>query len=530
MRVWALAALLVVAWAAERVHAHGGGGFRDPSGGVPPGLREPPDPPPPSTGWKSWNDWWRENREPVLQRKARLLADPTIEFGPGAPPSPVRIRRLERARDRAVLPALRHVLLIRVTPWELKSAVLRSLGRCGGPEDAELLVECASKARPGSAERLATLAALARVRVEDRAPVLECAWQMLRGSMRSTGDGVAANLVLGLQGDGTTSRELIAFLRTEQLPEAVSQAVVLALGLIGDPVAREPLESLALEPHPSGLRACALRSLGMIGSDESIPVLLRTFKPTEASEQVLSAAALALGEFPSARHAFPILESCARDFAKRPQLSHCAILALGRLDHPGVVRILLSILEKSKWNADDFAAIALGMRVSRAFRRDRVDDEERARIEKAFAAARKRRSAPSRWLAGILSRNSIETIIRNELGFRLGKEFPPSTVAALASPGSVDVKRLLRDPFYERFDYDTFRAPLDAAGQTAEPTAIPFLVEVLLDPSRSPAQRAAAADALGRIADVRPIDPFVRLRLRSPFPADLLGLDQPAWN
>lgn len=104
------------------------------------------------------------------------------------------------------------------------------------------------------------------------------------------------------------------------------------------------------------------------------------------------------------------------------------------------------------------------------------------------------------------------------------------STCALASFRQSEVPLLLSEPFFGTFDRRDIQSPLVAAGHTTDPTSIPFLIEVLLDTRRSEEQRVAAADALGRLGDVRLLDPFVRLRLDSPFPAGHLGLDQPAWN
>ena len=277
MRVWVLAALLVVAWAAERVHAHGGGGFRGPSGGVPPGLRDPPEPgppPPQSAGWKYFRYWWSENRETILDRKARLLADPTRTFVPGTPPSPTRVRRLERTRDRAILPVLRRFLAQESTPPRARLAALRSLGRCGGSQEAALLIDLIDRTEEGASEELHTaLVALGRVRAEDSGRLYRCAFRVLRDPMRTARTRVAAAVALGLQGDAGVSRQLVALLRNEPLPREVKHAVVLAIGWIGDPAARQTLEVLAhglplrSRIFDERLRACAAHALGLIGDD-----------------------------------------------------------------------------------------------------------------------------------------------------------------------------------------------------------------------------------------------------------------------
>lgn len=576
MRVWALAALVVAALTASRVHAHGCGQFRGPPGEVPPGLREPtdpdpPPPPPPYAGWKSWEAWWFENREPILQRKARLLADPSFEFGPGAPPSALRIRRLERARDRAILPVLTRLLLDTATPATIRVALLRSLGRCGGAREAAMLIAAVQADTLPTGMRHTALVALGRVRVENSAPVRACVWRVLRDSMRPSQDRVAAALVLGIHANAQTSGELRFLLDSVPLPRDVSQAVIVALGVIGDPTSRRPLESLARGlpvrgrlPDPE-LRACAAQALGRLGSNCSIPLLVELLGPNRAPDQVAGAIALALGSYPQAEHAVPILRELALSHAKRPRVAHCAMMALARFDHPEVVPTLTAVVANGEWGAREIAALALGMRVARQYGRGNVRTDELSSIHAALRAAtlRDRGVWPlsralardpqvrgeledllvlctchkkfARYLAEAAEilgspRNSLIQILEARVRANPAAYSTISSSRALASFGKSEVAPLLREPFLETYDRKNIRAPLDAAGYAMDPRSIPFLIEVLLDIRRSPEQRAAAADALGRIGDVRPLDPFVRLRLRSPFPVNFLGLYKRAWN
>jgi HEAT repeat protein len=271
-----------------------------------------------------------------------------------------------------------------------------------------------------------------------------------------------------------------------------------------------------------------------------------------------------LGEFPHARQVALVLQELALDHSNRPQVAQCATLALGRFEHPEVVPTLISVLENGDWQAFDFAALALAGRVARDFRRDSVRPAEVSRIRTALREATKlnqytkgivlalardpgigrdisklsRRRFGSRLhqfqseVAEILGerRPEIMQILEDQFRTIPGTDLTVASVRAFASLGAIDFNKRLRDPFLESYDYDSIRAPLDAAGYTADPIAVPFLIDVLLDSKRSCGQRTAAADALGRIGDVRLMDPFVRLRLRSPFPVGFLGFDEPAWN
>jgi HEAT repeat protein len=142
--------------------------------------------------------------------------------------------------------------------------------------------------------------------------------------------------------------------------ERVRQVVAEALGRSKDPGASSLLvEALGTEPAENVLRAI-LQSLGTIADPASIPGILESLKrePRPRTDDGLTIGLETLLRFPGAAALKAVTTVLETEFPEDVQAD--AVLALGRIDHPDAVPLLLKQLSSSSLHRRRNAARALG--------------------------------------------------------------------------------------------------------------------------------------------------------------------------
>lgn len=117
----------------------------------------------------------------------------------------------------------------------------------------------------------------------------------------------------------------------------------LALGIIGDPRALEPLRAAAAEDRDRDLSLQAAMGLGLLGDARAVDDLVRVISDPDRSQYVLGSAAIALGTMGDERAIAPLC-AIVRDGKRYPDLTRAlAVVALGRIgdrrDVPSLARL-----------------------------------------------------------------------------------------------------------------------------------------------------------------------------------------------
>lgn len=164
-----------------------------------------------------------------------------------------------------------------------------------------------------------------------------------------------AALALGEIGKERASTLLIQRLRDTE--KDVRYSSILALGLIGDEKAVDPLlEILEIEENSGiqdpmkkdmGIRKNAIVSLGELGSNRSEETLIKILKNEEEKEEIRIASAKALGKTGSSR-AVKALVSVVEDEKAGQELRTAALLAFGETDNMEAAEVLIEYLDDAK--------------------------------------------------------------------------------------------------------------------------------------------------------------------------------------
>lgn len=324
-----------------------------------------------------------EASDEALRELVSLLQDRRLDAALKAHAA-VALARLDGGSRSEALPVLQSTFAHRDTDDLVRAACAAALGRLARGHDGASLDALLAEAAGGrhEATRQAARMALAEVGLRDLqagglAPGLhERLGRLLVAGMRGEtahADRPWAALAAGLYaaGGGPLAGELrrqLLVLLDEQRDVEVRSAVLLALGLAGEPAAIPALrEDFARPADPAlrgyaavalgllgdrdsadGLRAAcadpacepALREqlavgLGLLGDPQVVPALLAVLEAAEVHEASI-AAARALGRLGD-RAAIPALVRLARDASGRPVTRGMAVVALGLLGERGAL-------------------------------------------------------------------------------------------------------------------------------------------------------------------------------------------------
>lgn len=362
--------------ATEEVRAHGGMYF-GPTPGLPPGLGGPntggpgtpgPSGPGPVTGggggggffagsrknlgasYTGWDTWWRLNKHPYLNLRARLASRYTVtglgRDGQGADPAAaneVSARpSFVELKDR-VIPLLKK-LLAEDDPDIVDSAVL-ALARVTPAAEAALVF-------PELKDALAH-----KERSVKQSAIL---------ALGVLGDAAAAPLLLEIVQDTGAGRKLLRI--THEVDEVQRAMAAVALGLLSHQDAIDPLRAIAARTPDAkiDLRAGSILGLGLFGTGafEIVPFLSEQLDDARTSELVRAQIPVALGRLGEpARPLLPALLELTESRKTRDLLRQSCVVALGRLAAPEDAEVVETLFRLVARSSDEgtrhFAMIAI---------------------------------------------------------------------------------------------------------------------------------------------------------------------------
>jgi HEAT repeat protein len=322
----------------------------------------------------------------------------------------------------------------------------------------------------------------------------------------------------------------------------------MALGMTGDPYVRELLEEtllrgrLAGRPATPAERACAAWALGRLGHPRSLAPVVEAISrpaPTPVRASFLTAAgALARDRDPAEREA---AVDALRKYLRKPDdpvNAGLACIALGRMGGEDALRVLLPLAERGKATLRPFAAIAVGLAAGRGalekswhnravnalarVTRRAKDCESRAAVLLARGLARDPTAVPE--LIPLVA-DEGDPLVRARACEALGligdasEAVTGALLKALRDQGAPDVRASAARGFallHDKVATQLLRheaatatgvvqvAAIDALGHHGDRAALAQLAEMLRDKRSSAEARAAAARALGRIANPAP--------------------------
>ncbi len=175
---------------------------------------------------------------------------------------------------------------------------------------------------------------------------LRDAWTDAEGSAPKMRGAFAVSL--GLAQDPLAPPDLLASLDVGS--ERLRGQIALALGMIGDDAAREPVLDLLQNDSSREVRLRAAMSVGLMGEARAVPLLVDVLRTREESQYVLGSTALALGRIGDSRALTPLLEIANGE--KFPDLTRAlAVVALGQIGDREQVPALAEFLRDMNYRA-----------------------------------------------------------------------------------------------------------------------------------------------------------------------------------
>ncbi len=163
-------------------------------------------------------------------------------------------------------------------------------------------------------------------------------------------------LALGMLGDRRpeTVELLVRILEDRGLDRNLRGKAALALGLIGDPAAREPIRRTLREREDRALRVDTATAAGLLGDSGAVPLLVRVLNDRKASQFTLGSTVLALGrigDVHAVRALLEILEP-GRKNGTFPDLTRAlAVIAVGQITDRRPLRVLHRISRDVNYRA-----------------------------------------------------------------------------------------------------------------------------------------------------------------------------------
>ncbi len=590
-------------------------------GGPPPttppdgGHGTPPDsgPPPPgptqggggrsrtqaSLTYESWRFWWAFNNDDILNLRRET-------GGVITDTSPLAMGRGDRENRRDAR---------RPTEWEVVHSVLPALLRCidardhedvhggaiiaaakmGGSNLVPLLEDVIWNRRTnGRGERMdygpqaresAVLALGLLPRLDDtsRAVVRRILLDAVADDALRTRERTWAAVSLGLRQDAEAVTALLDLLARRYPDDNVPAGIVVGLGLIGDPRAREDLEEIFVRAQfrgrdvPARVRPFAGYALGKLGDPAALPAVLKVLGSRRSSALVTRSAAVAAGALGERADAALKADAVAailralRGSSDDATTRDFSLIALGRIGTTPALLALLEEAENGRHGSRPFAALGLSTHV---FYADRaagdgsgapVDAALRRRIVEKLAQISGRVKDAETRAAFLLARGLVkdksaldeliqvvtrpgDTTLRGFACVALGligdarDEVKDALRTALAERTDVDLRRdaatglgLLRDAgtvphlldqLKEASSFAVQAQIVTAIGTIGDQRALAPLVTLLEDRKQAAQVRALAACGLGLIGDPRPLPPLARVSRDYNYRASLPDLDE----
>lgn len=319
-------------------------------------------------------------------------------------------------------------------------------------------------------------------------------------------------------GDGRDKRAvgpLIAAL--EDADERVSSSAAIALGEIGDSAAVDALIR-AFETGGVDLRKCSITALGQLRSERSFVTIIVASK--DEHTEVRLSAIQAMHSIRDARM-LPVLLSFFRD--PDPAIRMQAVRALGSYPRDRTTDLFIQALNDPDAGIRKEAAGMLGKRKASAAVQpltallEDPDAEVRLSAAKALEAIGWKPANAGEQLAFLIAKEDWEEIRR--LGLIKNPVSEPQKSAPLLIPednthGRSPGKPRATDPKGADIVKDTegeteSKAQKESRATDDEVPGLEFFIKTLADPRADPAGRYRAAEALGKLGDLRGVQPLV---------------------
>jgi HEAT repeat protein len=277
-----------------------------------------------------------------------------------------------------------------------------------------------------------------------------------------------------------------------------------------DPSAARTLEAILKNPNRSGLlRAHAAGALGKMGSNDSIPLLLKMSGHKEI--HIRRSAILALGLVtretdPFCRKVISTLSNIARK-GRDPQARNWALLSLGRTGAAKALPTLLESLKKGRESFQAFAALSLAMF---QLERKEKNEEIRAALRRSFGTVRTPsvKGAIALSLGLICDQESAESLL--ELLKEDGDfSMKGHTAVALGLMNCKEAIAPIRNMILgSKKDWNLIRQCTISLGLLGDENAAPLLLEILTE-AQSDFLRGSITIALGYGKDRRAVSPLL---------------------
>jgi HEAT repeat protein len=499
-----------------------------------------------------WEQWWRYNKEPHLELKSRIFRPAVTEevgFSLGAADAdniPPVIRPGRNRVEREVLPALR--LAVADEYFGVRASAILSLGKIGEPIDRKLIeralrdehvrvrefavVALGILAQP---ESVATLVSIVKDDVKGRRAMGQTELQL-----RSRAYAVAMLGLLALQHEKSRP-EVLEFLTRhinldEKAPD-IPVCSIAALGALGDERALPYLVDLLKNGNVNDLyRAYAVASMGQIGSRSVLSLLEKATADDDIRVCRSAIQALGIVGKKDDSRTIKILTHWARQ-GKEPIGQAWALLALGRIGGEEARKVLSRALETDQdWRK---AYAALGLALDK--RKNGAECPEAAGIHKLLRALEgdsvraglalslgllRYRSARFDVLdlavargdpglkgncavaLGLMEARDAIPQLKKSLDTRIDPQYQSQVAISLGLMSDPQVVPLLLRIMESATTQAQITSVVGALGTVGDETALEPLVAILANREKQQTVRAAAAAALGAVADERPFPPL----------------------
>jgi HEAT repeat protein len=146
---------------------------------------------------------------------------------------------------------------------------------------------------------------------------------------------------LGLLKDIKSGSVLLGLLQDRGLDKALRGTAAVALGLIGDSSAVEPVRSALKEKDDQKLRVDAAIAAGLLRDTEAVQILVGILQDPKSSQFILGSVSTALGQIGDQRAVEPLAQILRDDKAQYPDLTRAlACVALGQVGDKSDLSVL----------------------------------------------------------------------------------------------------------------------------------------------------------------------------------------------
>ena len=494
--------------------------------------------------YESWRYWWGYNSDDILNLKAHVRADgPTsasvITFATGEDEENRRRADMPTRKEvqATVLPALLRCIERPSDHEDVHGGSLVALGKIGWAAGISSF-EAAMRNRfrngrgvkvdfgPQATESAClALGLLPDLDDAQREVVRRICLEAVADESLRTRERCWAAVCLGLQRDREAVPALLKLLDGRHPDDNVPAGILAALGLIGDPSVREPLEKVLRDGNVSDrIRSFAAYALGKVGDPKALPACLEAVSSRRLAAPARRSAILAVGMLA------PVAEPEARDDAVQalvkyvrrpadPTSGNFALIALSRIGTEKAIHALMDQAENGRYGQRPFAALGLGTMVHY---RDRVPGALDPRLRESIVArlaqlSRKFKDADTR-SAFLLARglvkdkDAIEELVHVVSKRNTDPSLRGYACVSLGLVGDArrEVKEALMLALSERADADLRSSAATGLGLLHDAGAVPWLLDELKK-AKSFAVQQQLIMAIGKIGDRKALDPLVNI-------------------